>query len=360
MKIIIIFFSFIFLFGGIKEEIKSTKLSISKMNERLDALVKEIVKNKKDIKKIDEKIQKVNNQIAQLEANLTNSNKTLGELKDLKKGYIQKQTAINKQIEIFLSTNYYLDTKDIENLNDLVQSEIKEAILKKYSSKIDNLMKENIKIQKNINNVTSKINQILKKKEELAKKKQELVRLLKNKKAEVAKLNKKRSEYKKRLYALIKRQKSLQKKLESLKVIKVKKYSVNYKVKEARYKGRKTIAPVAGRVVKKFGSYIDPVYKIRIYNDSITIKPYEENAKVRAIMAGKVLYIGESNGKKIIVLKHKNKIFSIYANLDKISPLLKQGSYVRRGQIIARVKDSLEFEVTYKDRPINPLKVVKF
>ena len=164
---------------------------------------------------------------------------------------------------------------------------------------------------------------------------------------------------------MIKKQQSLRKKLQELKIvkkreeIKVKKVgSAYFKPKTATYKGRKTIPPVYGKVIKKFGSYIDPIYKIKIYNDSITIKA-KPNSVVRSIMSGKVVYIGENGDKKVIFIKHPGNLFSIYANLEKISPLLKKGSYVKRGQIIARVKDALEFEVTYKDRPINPLKVIK-
>jgi len=154
--------------------------------------------------------------------------------------------------------------------------------------------------------------------------------------------------------AMIQKQKNLQNKLEKLLIIKKR----NYKPATFTYKGMKTIAPLRGKVIKKFGSYIDPIYKIKIYNDSITIKPYQKNSVVRSIMSGKVVYIGESGDKKIIVIKHKGNIFSIYANLSKISPLIKKGSYVKRGQIIARVEDNLEFEVTYKEKPINPLKVI--
>ena len=76
-------------------------------------------------------------------------------------------------------------------------------------------------------------------------------------------------------------------------------------------------------------------------------------------MSGKVVYIGENGNKKVIFIKHSGNLFSIYANLEKISPLLKKGSFVKKGQIIARVKDALEFETTYKDKPINPLKIIK-
>ena len=135
--------------------------------------------------------------------------------------------------------------------------------------------------------------------------------------------------------------------------------SIYYKPKIASYYGPKTIPPLRGKIIKHFGSYIDPVYKIRIYNDSITIKPYTPQSTVRAILNGKIVYIGNNDDKKIIIIRHKNDLFSIYANLSKISPILKKGFYVKKGQIIARVKDALEFEVTYKENPINPLKVIR-
>jgi murein DD-endopeptidase MepM/ murein hydrolase activator NlpD len=366
-KIILILLIALLSYAGVKENLNKTKIYISKMNEKLDNLAKAIAKKEKELNKISSQIKTLNIEIKKLQNELQNSNKTLTELNDLKKGYLIKQKNIQNKINYFLSTNYYLDSQQIDNINDLLQNEILNALLKKYSSKIEKLLNENRTIQKNIEITNQKINEIIKKQNELKNKKLELIKLLKKQKTEIANLKRQKINYKKKLYTLIKRQKALQRKLEELKVVKtqpkvthVKTYNANYRVKTANYRGSKTIPPLRGKIIKKFGSYIDPVYKIRIYNDSITIKPYEENAKVRAIMSGKVVYIGESNDKKIIVIKHKNKIFSIYANLDKISPLIKKGRYVKKGQIIARVKNNLEFEVTYKDRPINPIKVVKF
>jgi murein DD-endopeptidase MepM/ murein hydrolase activator NlpD len=179
---------------------------------------------------------------------------------------------------------------------------------------------------------------------------------------------------------MFKKQKFLQKKLAELKIIKkpriipekiplntnieiskplnVKKVgSAYFRPKLTRYRGPKTIPPVKGRIIKKFGSYTDPIYRIKIYNDSITIKT-QPNSLVRTIFPGKVIYVGKDGDKKIIFIKHKGNLFSIYANLTKISPLIKKGSYVKKGEVIARVKNSLEFEVTYKDRAINPLQVI--
>ncbi|XPV53520.1 MAG: hypothetical protein ACNI3H_00120 [Halarcobacter ebronensis] len=44
-------------------------------------------------------------------------------------------------------------------------------------------------------------------------------------------------------------------------------------IKISRYRGRKTIAPLDSfQVVKKFGKYYDPVYKIKLFNESIVLK----------------------------------------------------------------------------------------
>ncbi len=347
-----------------KKEIKKTQIIISKMNDRLDRLAKEIRKKQQSISYLNNKIKQLNIEIEKLQTELKNANKTLGELNDLKKGYQEKANSIKNEIIEFVSTNYYLDTQEIDNVNDLIYNEISKKALEVNAQKISKLLKESKSISSNINEVNNKISAIKQKQKELKIKKQKLVNLLKKRKKEIAALGRQKLTYKQKLNALIKRQKSLQNQLAKLKIIKkrettsVKKVQPNYKVTTATYRGKKTIPPLKGRVVKKFGSYIDPVYNIRIYNDSITIKPYQKNAVVRAIMPGKVVYIGENSGKKVIVLKHSGNIFSIYANLDKISPLLKKGKYVRQGQIIARVADTLEFEVTYKEKPINPLKVI--
>jgi len=372
MRLLIILFLSLFLFAAnitsTKKEIKKTRYYISKMNKKLDALADEIQNKQNLLKKLTNQINQLNNEIKNLEKELLNSNKQLSELNDLKKGYEEKSQNIQTQITNFISENYFINSIKTENLNDLINKEISQEILKKYSNKIDSLIKQNKTILSHINLINNKINTILQKKKELKDKKQKLSMLLKQQKKELIALNNQKRKYKIKLQNLINKQKALQNQLVKLKIIKQRQKTANINVKKignayfkpqiAFYRGPKTIAPIKGKIIKKFGSYIDPIYKIRVYNDSITIKPYKQNSVVRSILSGRIVYIGENNDKKIIVIKHKNNLFSIYANLDKISPLLKKGSYVRRGQIIARVKDSLEFEVTYKEKPINPVKVI--
>jgi len=349
-----------------KKELKNTSYKIAKMNKKLDLLAKQILKKQNQINNIKQKEDSVQLQIQKLEKELNNSNKTLNELSDLAKGLKKNKETIKAEVIKFISQNYYLDTQQIDSLNDLIYSEINKKALDMYSKKIKNLLKKYKNIDKNLNTTNQKIQAIKQQQQLLINKKTELSKLEKQRLKELSSLKKEKKNYKLKLLSMIKKQQNLRKKLQELKIVKKRTPEIKvktvgsayYKPRIARYRGPKTIPPVYGTVVKKFGSYIDPIYKIRIYNDSITIKT-RPNSVIRSIMSGRVVYIGDSGDRKVIFIKHSGNLFSIYANLTKISPLLKKGSYVKKGQIIARVKNNLEFEVTYKDKPINPLNVIR-
>jgi len=358
MRVIILFFATLLFASNItstKKEINQNSIVLSKMNTKLDILAKEIRKKRRSIYYLNKQIQKLNEEIKKLQTELKNSNETLTRLNDLKKGFEKKALEIENEIIDFLSNNYYLDTQEIDNINDLIYNEIGQKIIEEKSKKIAKILNENKEIIQNISKINEKIAKIQKKQQELLEKKKKQLALYKKRKNEIALLKRKEKIYKQKIKNLIAKQKALKKRLVSLNVIKNQQKPSNTKL---AYNGSKTIPPLKGKIIKKFGSYIEPIYKIRVNNDSITIKPYKKNEVVRAIMPGKVIYIGKSKDKHVIVIKHNNGLFSIYANLDKISPLLKRGSYVKKGQIIARVLNSLEFEITYKDKPINPLKVI--
>ena len=373
MKKILFLFLISFLFANnityTKKKILKTKYNISKMNQKLDLIASKIENKENILQQINNKIDNLNKQIKILNKELNNSKTKLSEFNDLKKGLEEKANKIQNEITNFISENYFNSTSKTEDLNDLIDKEITKNILNRYSKKINTLIKENQKIQNQIALLNSKIEAIKQKQNILLQTKEKLALLQKTQQKALLSLNKEKENYKKRLQNLIKKEENLQNELAKLKIIKkreisrstihVKKYgSLYFTRRTGHYKGKKNIPPIKGKIIKRFGSYIDPIYNIRIYNDSITIKPYKKNAIVRAISNGRIVYVGKSNGKGVVIIRHKNNLFSIYANLDKISPILRKGLYVKKGQILARVNDSLEFEVTYKDRPINPTKVI--
>jgi len=133
------------------------------------------------------------------------------------------------------------------------------------------------------------------------------------------------------------------------------------KSKVYTYHGTKTISPIQGaKVVKRFGTYIDPIYKIKIFNESITLRAPSRNAKVHNILNGKVVFSGSSSMLgKVVVVSHSGRMHTVYAGLSKIAPNIRKGTRIKKGYVIGRVSRKLMFEVTKNSKHINPVKLIK-
>ncbi|MEA3456743.1 MAG: peptidoglycan DD-metalloendopeptidase family protein [Campylobacterota bacterium] len=141
----------------------------------------------------------------------------------------------------------------------------------------------------------------------------------------------------------------------------VKKVGSSYKKdKIYAYRGKKTISPIRGaKLVKKFGTYVDPVYKIKIFNESITLRAPSSNAKVQNILNGKVVFAGSSSMLgKVVIVSHSGKVHTIYAGLSKIAPTIHKGSKIKKGYVIGKVSRKLIFEATKNSKHINPMRLI--
>jgi murein DD-endopeptidase MepM/ murein hydrolase activator NlpD len=139
---------------------------------------------------------------------------------------------------------------------------------------------------------------------------------------------------------------------------KVKKHGSSYqKPKTIKYRGRKTIAPFKPyTITKRYGTYKDPVYGIKVFNESISLKPKRKNTKVKTVFSGKVIYADKTAVlKNIVIIEHRSGLHTIYANLSKIATKIKKGRKIKKGSTIGRVDDELIFEVTLKSYHINPI-----
>ncbi|WP_296823070.1 peptidoglycan DD-metalloendopeptidase family protein [Sulfurovum sp.] len=134
-----------------------------------------------------------------------------------------------------------------------------------------------------------------------------------------------------------------------------------HKSKVYAYRGGKTISPIPGaRLIKKFGTYVDPIYKIKIFNESITLKAPSSNAKVKNVLNGKVVFAGNSSMLgKVVVVAHSGKIHTVYAGLSKIAPTIRVGSKIRKGYVVGKVASKLMFQATKNSKHINPLKLIQ-
>ena len=69
-----------------------------------------------------------------------------------------------------------------------------------------------------------------------------------------------------------------------------------------------------------FGEYEDRVYKIKVFNESITLNTKKGFNQVFCVFDGKVVFAGKSKilG-KVIVIAHKDNLHTVYAGLNTIA-----------------------------------------
>ena len=131
-------------------------------------------------------------------------------------------------------------------------------------------------------------------------------------------------------------------------------------IKTKNYRGQKTIAPIDDyKLVKKFGPYTDPIYNIKIFNESISLQPKQANAKVKNVLNGKVI-LAQNTAllENVVIVEHADGMHTIYAHLDQIAPTVQKGKKIRKGSVIGRVNNELMFEVTQKNYHINPMQLI--
>ena len=129
-----------------------------------------------------------------------------------------------------------------------------------------------------------------------------------------------------------------------------------------KYKGAKTIAPLKSfKVVKNFGTYVDPVYKIKLFNESIVLQASERQSKVVSVLSGKVVYAKKNAGMldNVVIIQHSGGIHTVYSHLDEISPTLVVGKWVEKGYVVGRVNNTLSFQVTKDSAHINPRDLIQ-
>ena len=127
-----------------------------------------------------------------------------------------------------------------------------------------------------------------------------------------------------------------------------------------KYSGTKTIAPLDSYTVKqKFGNYVDPIYNIKIFNESVTLRSITPDAKVKSVLNGKVVFAKATPMlENVVIIENENGIHTIYAHLSQIAPTVKVGSVVQKGYVIGRVRNDLTFEVTQRNYHIDPLEMI--
>ncbi len=404
--------------NDLDKKIESQKSSLAKQSNekkrtatKIKTLAKQINSQSYELKKLEDEIKIVNADIDEHQKLLSSSKNELSIL-NLKSKVLLKRKISSEDQLIDLIIEDYSASKAIQlanenSLEELINSEIYHLISQNTRDvilKIDNkymeIAQEKISNERSVSQLSTYI--------EKRKKKIKILNFLKQKHSKSLKsLEGKHNEYQSALKKTIKKQKSLADLLGKLNILKKaelkkeqirkekerkrllalkkkqqlkKKTSRTQKqvqannaekidldvrmlgsstkgVKISRYRGVKTIAPLKRyTTIKKFGKYFDPVYKIKLFNESVVLKSHERHAKVYAVLNGKVVYAKQNAGmlENVVIIQHKNGLHTIYSHLNQISPTLRVGKWIKKGYVVGRVDENLTFQATKNNAHINP------
>jgi len=373
-----------------KARLENTKHAFASMDKKLAKIAKQIASNRENLKKLDETIAKLDKEIAVNAVLLEEGEKRLESI-ELQLQKFQKERMEKERKLIDTLTDDYMfgeiiRERGMQSPQNVIESELLSALIRSDSESLKSLQVsylETLKQSETLNDEAKRIKTMI---ERLQNRKKEAAGEKERRRRLMAKLEKEKRAYQARLQKLQKEEKSLRKTLAKLNILKKEELLRRKRSKRTRrnivngdklkvrtigssyqrhaigrYRGKKTISPVGrAKVVKKFGPYVDPVYGIKIFNESVTLQPLKKRAKVKNVLNGRVVFVKETPMLgKVVIIEHKNNLHTIYAKMDKIAPMLKEGKKIREGYVIGRVEKELMFEVTQKNRHIDPLELIR-
>jgi septal ring factor EnvC (AmiA/AmiB activator) len=344
--------------NNLSNQLKKKERKISKTKKQLYKIKKKFKNNKKKINQLNKQLAKLKKEIKIKKRSL--SSRLYQTYTQGSPGYLQMYLdGINpSQIS---RESYYIGYYSQQQNNDI------ESIKKAYK-KID-------KTKKSTNKILKKVASLKKQKERNAKK---LQKQKKEKTIVIKKINAKLSSQKKKKKKLIKNEKKLNSIVtELIKKIKAesKKKTITEKIhakKEStsddkfdginfkKLKGKLKL-PVKGKITKKFNSKRkDTGTRWK----GIFIKSKEGN-EVYSVASGKIVFSDWLDGYgNIIIIDHGKGYMSLYGNNQSL--IKQQGDIIKGGSIIAIVGNSggnstngLYYQLRKNSKPFNPLKWTK-
>ncbi len=397
--LVLVFALTCFSYANINTKIKDTTSlidSVSKtqkeLNSKMSKNAEDILSQKQNISNQEKLIKELEYELEERESHYEISKVQLSELQglqeNLQKNIDQTESELREAISQSVAISIILEQKYSATEESLVNSEVFALMLKQVKQKIEDLQASYKDSSNNIKNLNKEISNLSLKIKTIEAKKQEVLKLNEKNKKMLASLESAKESYKKELRDILNKQNELKTTLNQLNIIKidelrkaeekkaqeealkakdvavathdlpdVKQKGSSYQdVKTILYNGKKTIPPFKPyTITKKYGNYTDPLYGIKVFNESINMKSSQKDQKVQVVFNGKVIYADRTAVlNNIVIVEHDNGLHTIYANLSQIAPSIKKGTKIKQGTIIGRIDDELIFEATQKSFHLNP------
>ncbi len=396
---------------AIDKDIKKTQSQIaqkgkeySRLSNSIDDAAKDIIEEQNKIKSLDSQIVALEADVAKLGTEHQQKNTEVLGIEEQKKKLENEKAELEKKLVAILakdlSSSLVLSETEPSGEEDIVKAQLSKTLTKAVSGYVAKLKAEYMVRQRMIAELETRIKQIKSSMSVLEQKKLKLAQTKDERVKTIDKIKKQAENYKQKLEKIAKEQQQARDTLEKLNILKrqklaeaarqpakprtvqkqpstmpmgdinienvelnndVKMMGSSYQAtKSARYTGKKVPAPIDNfKVVKQFGPYTDPIYKIRIHNDSVTLRSNTPDVMVKNIMDGKVVFAKEVAALgNVVIVQHDGNLHSIYAHLTKIAPTLSSGKKISQGAVVGRIEKELTFEVTKEDVPINPMDVI--
>ena len=403
-KIVSLSFSLVCVFGlnSIDKDIQKNKAKIQKtikeqkrINAKIEKLGEDIAEQNNQIGVLVSKIQVLEKEIEDNQARFSEQQNELKKIQQQSKILQDRDIQIQKQITTIitqeLAFRIIANKKQLNSSEDMILEELFHNLSKNAQTQITSLTQEKKIIGEEIVKISSEILELQSLIKEQTTKREQLALGIKKRNTMIAKFEKDMESYNQKLTQIARERENLDEILQKLNIkkfdmqekakkqalakqeskksskqlnapLEVKQLGSSYrKVSTTTYKGKKTIAPLDNyRIEQRFGEYFDPVYKLKVFNESLVLSPQTPNANVKNVLDGKVVFAKNTPMlKKVVIIEHANSMHTIYAHLDKIAPTVRPGLKVPKGYVIGKVDDKLNFEVTQKDRHINPMELIK-
>lgn len=407
MRLLVIFVIFIALFGDTNKNIQTNEKKLENIASKADSINAKLKNLGANINDKNAKIKELERQINALNANINKNQRNYENQERIFKETSAKQEALNNRLTVLQGELIDRVLKDMAIIMMLNQKEplsedaiISEEVLKSLSDlakrDIEAIIKEQARVQVDLEASKARIENAKKIITAQIKKREILQSAISTQQNLINKMSSELQSYDNELKRLDKERTGIQKILVDLNILKkkelqeqerkrkellaqkkvdsapkkspnltiapleVRQIGSSYRnVRTAKYNGAKTIAPLKNyTILTKYGPYFDPVYKMRVFNEFITFG-VKSRASVLAVLDGKVVFAKSTPVlKKVVILEHKNGIHTIYSYLDEIPRNISVNARVKKGATIAFVGEKLHFEVTQRDKHIDPLQLI--
>ncbi|PNV84386.1 MAG: peptidase M23 [Sulfurimonas sp.] len=375
-------------------EISSYAKTQEEINKKMNETAQAILEQRKEIERQQAHLKKLKEELLEKEGSYDENVKELEGLKHSQKTLKENTQELEEELVFTIaqsvSLSIVLEEEYSANAESLMEYEALELMLKNAKEKIKELNKKFYNNSKNIDILNEKANSLEVAIKNIDEKRKDLIDTQRENESSLKKLEIAKASYKNKLKEIFNKQDMLKKTLSQLNIIKidelrkaeeeaaraeafdakdivsdtnlpkVKNHGSSYQAaKTKNYTGEKTIAPFEPyKVTKEYGAYTDPIYGIKVFNESISLQPSEKNAKVKTVFNGKVIYADKTPVlDNIVIVEHDDGLHTIYANLSQIAPDIQKGKKIKKGYTIGRVNDELIFEVTQKSFHINPIRL---